>query len=309
MEPRFKIDISQISKSDTPDLSDSPKVYFKKAEKFAFQHYEKEIKNIWGTKFEEITPEFFFHECIWVIHATGFSASAVGKFIHRVIEAYGDFRVLAEEDFEKAFSRIRKVCNNKQKAASIFEIAEILSTIKDWEAWKNENINDVDKLQKLPYIGPVTKYHLGRNIGLLDSVKPDLHFVRMAKHWGFENSLKMCQHLQEGTNYPLGIIDLILWYSASTFGTISIKQDGDRLSSMRVKVRMSYSIKSKYIDVTDSYFFVHHMNLLNMKFNAFKTFNTLNTSDTFNTNTIDTSNPRLTKCVLRCIEKHVKTLV
>ena len=44
----------------------------------------------------------------------------------------------------------------------------------------------------------------------------------------------MCQDVQknhEETNrerLPLGIIDLAIWYSASTFSTIKIRQEGDR---------------------------------------------------------------------------------
>jgi hypothetical protein len=86
----------------------------------------------------------------------------------------------------------------------------------------------------LPYIGKVTAYHLGRNIGLLESVKPDLHLERMAKHWGEKSPETLVKGIQDkhtasvGEYIPAGLVDLCLWYAASTFGTITIKKDGDR---------------------------------------------------------------------------------
>jgi hypothetical protein len=103
-----------------------------------------------------------------------------------------------------------------------------------WEEYKNQNLSSPDLLKKLPYIGRITCFHLARNIGLLENVKPDLHLVRLAKHWGYKDCLVMCQDVQknhEETNrerLPLGIIDLAIWYSASTFSTIKIRQEGDR---------------------------------------------------------------------------------
>jgi endonuclease III len=163
-----------------------------------------------------------------VVHATGFSAKAVGKFIKKLLEAYGSYSSISGESFETMFVRVKKVCNNEQKAFAVYKTAKILKEASEnWKKWKQENASHPDLLKKLPYIGKVTCFHLARNIGLLEFVKPDLHLVRMANHWGFKDSVSLCEAVRP-VGMPLGVVDLILWFSASTFGTISVKKDGER---------------------------------------------------------------------------------
>ncbi len=203
--------------------------YFKSAFVFANLFYKNEINKISSVNFEEITPDFFFLEYVWVVHATGFSAKAVGKFMPKLMEAYGPWEILANEEFHTAFNRIRLVCNNPQKSKAIHSTSKKM-TLESWGSFKKNSLFCPEALSKLPYIGKTTCYHLGRNIGLLECVKPDLHLMRMAEYWGFKDCNSMCISIRDNTEYklPLGIIDLILWYSASTFGTLEIRKEGSR---------------------------------------------------------------------------------
>jgi len=218
-----------------PKLDLGPNEYYKSALQFAKTYYSEDINRILSVDFKKISPAFFFKECIWVVHATGFSAKAVGSFFNRLVEAYGDYRILAEEDIGTSVDRIKQVCNNPQKIKAVHTIARTIhERDSDWEHFRDKFLNTPEKLAVLPYIGKITCYHLGRNIGLLDCVKPDLHLVRLVELWEFENCLSMCKHFQnlsieiDGINRPLGIIDYILWISCSTFGTIEVKKDGSR---------------------------------------------------------------------------------
>jgi endonuclease III len=161
------------------------------------------------------------------VHATGFSAKAVGSFMPKLLEAYSPWDECGLEKFDDVMKRVKLVCNNPQKAKAIHSTAKKLvndvNNKMGWSDWKNQNLSSVEEIGKLPYIGKITRYHLGRNIGLLNCVKPDLHLVRMAEHWGFKDCEEMCRSMREEDDVPLGIVDLALWYSASTFGTIQIK--------------------------------------------------------------------------------------
>lgn len=213
-----------------PSLKETPQEYFDKAHKFALAYYAEQMRAIASVKFGEVTPEFFFRELIWVVHATGFSAKAVGKFMPRLVQAYGHWDSLGHEDYYKSFERVKLVCNNPQKAKAVHTTAKMMSHDLDdglWTDFKREKLSTPELLAKLPYIGKVTCYHLGRNIGLLECVKPDLHLIRMAKNWGFQNCEEMCKSVRPN-GMPLGIVDLILWYSASTWGTLEIKKEGVR---------------------------------------------------------------------------------
>lgn len=219
--------------TNKPDLFSSPYEYFSKAREFAYENYSDEIIRIWSTNFSEISEEKFFHEYIWSVHTTGFSAKAVSKFFPRLIEAYkiNDLRSLATESDDETLSRVLKVCNNKQKTLAVKKTSQIILKSVDsigWDEYRNASLNSPESLTKLPYVGKITCFHLARNIGLLDYVKPDLHLIRMCNHWGFINCTEMCQSMSHNEGMPLGIVDLILWYAASTFGTIEIKRPGER---------------------------------------------------------------------------------
>jgi len=61
----------------------------------------------------------------------------------------------------------------------------------------------------LPFVGPITKHHLAKNLGV-NTVKPDVHLARLAKA---ERSTvwEMCERLARQTGYREATIDTILW--------------------------------------------------------------------------------------------------
>lgn len=222
-----------------PKLQDSPYRFFEKSINFTRKFYGDELNRISSVSIGNVSPEFFFKEYIWVVHATGFSAKAVGSFLQKLNDAYGSWEELGIENFDSAFLRVKTVCNNKQKSKAVWETAKklhthIIQNEKSWESLRSEELSSPSLLSKLPYIGKVTCFHLGRNIGLLECVKPDLHLVRMSEYWKFTDCNQMCSFLRDeheiltGEYLPLGIVDLSLWYLASTFGTLDLKMEGAR---------------------------------------------------------------------------------
>lgn len=61
----------------------------------------------------------------------------------------------------------------------------------------------------LPWIGPITKYHLAKNLGA-DFAKPDVHLNRLADREGV-TAQQLCERLAKDTGYRAATIDLILW--------------------------------------------------------------------------------------------------
>lgn len=67
----------------------------------------------------------------------------------------------------------------------------------------------LDFLQGLPWIGPVTKHHLAKNLGA-DTAKPDVHLERLARRDG-TTVQTLCRRLARLTGYRVATIDTILW--------------------------------------------------------------------------------------------------
>jgi hypothetical protein len=64
-------------------------------------------------------------------------------------------------------------------------------------------------LQTLPWIGPITKFHLAKNFGG-NFAKPDVHLNRLADAEG-TTAQALCERLAAESGYRAATIDLILW--------------------------------------------------------------------------------------------------
>ncbi len=67
----------------------------------------------------------------------------------------------------------------------------------------------LEYLEKLPWIGPVTRYHLAKNLGA-DEAKPDVHMERLARR-DKTSTRTLCRRLARQTGYRVATIDSILW--------------------------------------------------------------------------------------------------
>lgn len=64
-------------------------------------------------------------------------------------------------------------------------------------------------LMTMPWVGPVTRFHLEKNLGG-DHAKPDVHMERLARR-DKTTTHKMCRRLSRQTGYSVAKIDTILW--------------------------------------------------------------------------------------------------
>jgi len=93
-------------------------------------------------------------------------------------------------------------------------------------------------IRKMPYMGPVTSFHLGKNIGL-QCVKPDRHLVRMAVAAGYDSVEKMCSEIADAVGDKLSVIDLVLWRYAACGEEYSSTFDEWRRAGTRDDLRLA----------------------------------------------------------------------
>lgn len=213
-------------------LQDDYLIYFAKSMDFVMEHYKEDFDRIANTKFENVSPEHFLREMAWCICVSGFNAKIVSRFFPKLLEILNPlYSEIAKIDTPFWYSKpehwalnepLLQVFGNKRKINAILANTILVGrALRDdrWETYRNNQLNTPQKLEKLDMIGPVISMQLARNCGLLAFVKPDLHLVRMSKHWGFDNPIKLCKAIQQKYDLPLGLIDLVLFYAASSFGS------------------------------------------------------------------------------------------
>lgn len=166
----------------------------------------------------DLTEEVFLRETAWVILNSGFRERIARQVFPAISLAFYDWqdtqlilsnRETCVEIASHSFGHLRKL--NAMAEAGVF-----LSQLGVAKVIEQLNADPISLLSSINYIGPVTAWHLAKNLGC-DVAKPDRHLVRIADHYGFENVHSLCDRLSEEFSENVAVIDLILWrFSAST---------------------------------------------------------------------------------------------
>ena len=162
--------------------------------------------------FTEFTESQLLREHAWVALCSGFRESAVRRAFDHVSLCFCDW------ESAEAIVAAGEVCcataastfANRLKLRSIFAAAKYINDI-GFDEFKRSVLTDpINRLQALPFIGPVTSWHLAKNLGL-DVVKPDRHLVRVSEHLGFQSADDLCRELAATTGEQAKVVDLIVW--------------------------------------------------------------------------------------------------
>ena len=161
--------------------------------------YEQEIE--WCKSIplvDNCTKDDFFREYVWVVINSGMKEQ-VGRNIFNRFWNDGSF------NFDKI--------GHPNKNRSIRQVFERLD--KYFFQFKQSK-DKLRFLESLPHIGPTTKYHLARNLGL-DVAKPDRHLVRIAAVLNFKDVQDLCSKISETTKDKIGVVDIVIWRFANLF--------------------------------------------------------------------------------------------
>jgi hypothetical protein len=143
----------------------------------------------------------FARETIYVICNSGMRFTVARKIFDKVVTALDDGQSSSA------------VFGHKGKTGAIDRVW------KDRDAMLAEYLASADKLAYLagiPWIGGITKYHLGKNFGL-QMVKPDVHLQRLADIHGMTPT-ELCQAAlaQSGLSYKIATADTLIWRACAT---------------------------------------------------------------------------------------------
>jgi len=185
--------------------------------------------------FEGITESAFLQEAAWVVLGSGMRQSIVQRLFPSITEAFLGWASARDIVMRREWCRRHalSVFNHKPKINAILSIADKLSALSlEWFLDRLVN-RGVSYLERLPYIGPVTSFHLAKNLGV-QVAKPDRHLVRIASLFGFESVQNMCETIAAQVCDPVTVVDIVLWRYATTH------------SDYRVRMRDAYMAQSAF---------------------------------------------------------------
>lgn len=154
-----------------------------------------ESDTIWAEQLgPPVSAEQFASEAVYVILNSGMKNTIAISLFERCMDRLRSGktvrRVFRHSGKARAISTIWK---NRQQLFANFSIAE----------------DKVEFCASLPWIGPVTSYHLAKYLGV-DLPKPDVHLVRIARRDRMSVD-RLCRRLANLTGYRIATVDTILW--------------------------------------------------------------------------------------------------
>jgi len=145
-------------------------------------------------------------ETAWVIVCSGFRALVARKMWPGLTEAYHQWDPTKVDRW--CVERARRTLGHRGKLKAIVKVAETIRT--EGHERIVADAAHPERLQRLPWVGPITCYHLAKLLGQ-DVVKPDIHLQRAAKAAAVASPLELATRVKRATGDPLTVIDSVLW--------------------------------------------------------------------------------------------------
>lgn len=136
----------------------------------------------------------FAEQAIYVICNSGMRVSVAEPIFRRCMEALNSGgSVITVFGHPGKNLAIDHIWQNRQSLFEQFNAAE----------------EPIAFLETLPWIGPITRHHLAKNLGA-NEAKPDVHMERLARREQ-TTTAELCVRLSAETGYRAATIDTILW--------------------------------------------------------------------------------------------------
>jgi 3-methyladenine DNA glycosylase Tag len=181
--------------------------------------YNKEIDWQASRDINKVTEQEFLRELAWVVLASGMKESIIRKIFPQIASAFHEFGCLATAPGQKAVEEeALKSFNNKRKIRAIYNNIDKLQREGFNHFISRMKTNPIKVLQEFAFIGPITCYHLAKNIGL-PVAKPDRHLVRIAQREGYNDVQAFCEEISRLTGDSVPVVDIVLWRYATLIGT------------------------------------------------------------------------------------------
>jgi hypothetical protein len=162
--------------------------------------------------FESFTESDLLRESAWVILCSGFKESIVRSNFAFISLCFCDWQCAEVicDCSQLCRATAMTVFKNSKKIDAIIEIATLVKR-QGFAQFKRKTIQDpLRSVQELPFIGPITAFHLLKNLGF-PTAKPDRHLQRMANAMGYNDAHQLCGALAMATGDPVHVVDIVLW--------------------------------------------------------------------------------------------------
>jgi hypothetical protein len=141
----------------------------------------------------------------WVVLCSGFRERVVRRVFDHITLCFCDWESASAIVDADPACRVAAMASfrNAAKLGAIAETAHHVHA-RSFASFKQAVLADpLTELQRLPHVGPITVWHLAKNLGL-DVAKPDRHLARVSTQ-------HLCSELARKTGEQKKVVDLVVW--------------------------------------------------------------------------------------------------
>ncbi len=159
-----------------------------------------------------VSEALFLREYAWVVLNSGFKEEIVRSKFFYISLCFCDWESASEiaRNGEVCVETALATFSNRRKLQAIVDVSTHIVEVGFDEFFGVKSRNPTIEFQSLPFIGPITVWHLAKNLGF-DVAKPDRHLLRLADKFGYDCVHRMCDELCAEVGERVAVADLVLW--------------------------------------------------------------------------------------------------
>src|SRR5207247_7019143 len=142
-------------------------------------------------------------EAAWVVLSAGMRESVIRSRFPAIATSFLHWRAAAHivHSAESCFCSALQHFGHELKIRAICTVAELVND-KGFKTLVEEiQADPFSALQQFPFIGPITCFHLAKNLGI-PVAKPDRHVSRLAECCGYSDNQAFCTDIAHLTGDP-----------------------------------------------------------------------------------------------------------
>ena len=159
---------------------------------------------------KEMSSEEFLRSYCFVVYASGMKYQTIDGIFADLSKSFKYFNIVKLSKMNSLKEPLR-VFNLERKARNFLDGAQLIAKEGFGDFKERVSKQGMDALERLPGIGPITKKHLAKNIGLADVAKNDRWLVKASKITGWLCPEDMVDFLSEATREKRHVIDVAIW--------------------------------------------------------------------------------------------------
>jgi len=160
----------------------------------------------------QFTETDLLREAAWVILCSGFREAIVRRRFDYISLSFCDWETAGSIVKSAGACRASALASlgNAKKMDAIVGVAERIYRVGFVRLKQRILSEPINELRKFPFIGPVTSWHLAKNLGF-EVAKPDRHLVRLCRSLGFCDVQELCRSIAQTVGEAVHVVDLVLW--------------------------------------------------------------------------------------------------